>query len=331
MSIVLAGAESANHYAITQPPGAVGHYTDGGSRIRLGSWFYSFGGLNDGWACAGGRVWVPHVDLIGKTVRISAFLRTTGDSPAVEKINLNDTPLRSADVVATATGWAQVTWEPFPFADGQPIFIMYEWLDAPGVYGFENGNDFGDDAVQSELAGLYFAEKPFPRSGFVIGNEAFAADSMNWYGSDAIIATSVTADPPGAGAGLFGWDAAVTVSGQRPSRGAVAPSALWSVGVAATAPHRGGITIGHAWETAAGGLTPDVSAADGGAQLDWAAGISVAPRTRHRGGITVSTRWGLAAGGTVPRQPGIRIRARMGDKIPRARLLPRRNRSRLEG
>lgn len=336
-------------YGVDSAPSSVGGYGDGGFRIRLGTWFYSAGGLNDGWACSGGRLFLAsdQTGLIGTTVRFTAILRTVPTRPAdTGSFSTDAGVVATADVVCAETGtWLEGSWTPFAFTDGQAVFIMYEWLPgANGHYSFQDGGERPGAAVESPyLPGLFLAEKDFARCYFNgDAGEGILGPSFNgaWYGSDIVVTTGTAPTEPNQGGSAVPWSADVavvggnhphgnsavpwsadlTASGHRAARGGTVVDTAWSVGAAGKTDRRGGAAVDTAWSVSVGGHAPAVDQNIGAAVVPYAYDVAAAGRTRHRGGVTLASSWGVGVSGQMPREAGAKVTAWLGADPQVARL-----------
>jgi hypothetical protein len=267
-------------HSIGLDPATLGHWTDGNPRIRLGSWFYSTGGVNDGsWQCVGGRLYIPAAAVSLGTVRMLVWHRTANNPPTSGSFDFDAaTATRTAELeVPASPGWLDFTWAtPFTFADAPASWIMigYEFIDFPGHYNYDATKDPAPIGSATQT-GLYLTDysQAESRSYFTQnGNESTpaslpATETRNvWYGTDILVETggAPPAVPEGTTALDHTWNVAVT--GETPAvtvpEGTVALDHTWAVAVTGETPPavvtvpEGTVSLVDTWSISVVGISP---------------------------------------------------------------------------
>lgn len=263
------------HYVGLNPAG-LSYFDDGDPRIRLGTWFYSKGGLNTGWTCDGARIYLPATIPAGRTMRAYLIRWVDGQNlPAPGNVNLSGY-IRSADIVTDGVaGWRTFNWAPQAFTDWPDnlLFVYYEFLgDGAGDYLYSGTDNSPTASIQSvSLPGLYCAGPGDVNSG-----------ARSWFSQSISESTSATQ----ATSGMAVWYGSEVVINDN-----------------AGAPN-GAATFEHRWTISATGVTPELTVPTGSANFthvwDVQATGQAVPVPMAIGSAQFRHIWALAATGEAP-------------------------------
>lgn len=181
-------------FGATPPPGVYTLYNDGAPGLTLGQQFGTYGGLLNGAACVGARLYVPSTaPAHTNTVKLMAWLPGK---------TLADAPDREVTVGVGGSGWVEGLW-PTPLAmpaDGQRLLIGYQftgtglgpnhYIHTPGLRGSGGPaipafGDVGLELSAAPSAFLRFTDQPPTSSTATTG-----------YGLDILVEPATVVEPP---------------------------------------------------------------------------------------------------------------------------------------